>query len=77
MKEQKPIKKVEEITSNIQNRELEKLYLLVDEFLRSEAVRKNMTILKPYYIAEYLLQKENQRAKRSDVLSIKSTPKKK
>ena len=75
MEELKPSKNVEEITSNIQNRELEKLYLLVDEFLGSEAVRKNMTILKPYYIAEYLLQKENQRAKRSDVLSIKSTPK--
>ena len=75
MEELTPSKKVEEITNNMQVEELKKLYLLVDEFLGSEAVRKNMTILKPYYIAEYLLQKENQRAKRSDVLSIKSTPK--
>lgn len=68
---------VEEIVNTVQRREIEELLVLVDKFLESEEVQKNLTFLKEYYIAEYLLNKENKRPKRSDVLSIRSTPKKK
>ena len=76
MEELKPHKEVEEIFQETQNKELEKLLDLVDKFLKSEEVENNLTVLKPYYIAQYLIHKENNRAKRSDVLRIVSTPKK-
>ena len=70
-----PHEVVEEIAADVQSKELQKLLILVDEFLASKPVKENLTVLKPYYIAQYLIQKENKRAKRSDVLSIVSKPK--
>ena len=66
----------EEITKKIHIRELRKLTKLVDEFLASKKVDEIMMPLKEYYMAEYLLYLENKRPKRSDVLTITSTPKK-